>query len=177
MAKDDTGYEACDGNVDYNALESLWRDAGLELDSLVKAIGGSTAGRIRTVARKDCRARIRKSLRLRLKTSVATSLWPPTELNQVPRTILADSGENHFYEQIDPQRNLLADIRRLPALGRVPAHRKVATKKPRADSPCAGGVQPDWQYARAELSLETTGGDPTSYQPDSRLSGFRRRPG
>lgn len=31
---------------------------------------------------------------------VATGLWPPTELNTVPRTIFDDSGANNFYNQI-----------------------------------------------------------------------------
>ena len=31
---------------------------------------------------------------------IATGLWPPTELNQVPRTIFDDSGANNFYDQI-----------------------------------------------------------------------------
>lgn len=41
MAKDDTHYAACGGHVDYNGLESLWRDAGMELDSIVKTTAGS----------------------------------------------------------------------------------------------------------------------------------------
>lgn len=40
LAKEDTTYEARVAEVDYNALESLWRDAGLTLDSVVQARGG-----------------------------------------------------------------------------------------------------------------------------------------
>lgn len=40
LAKEDTEYRACAGEVDYDSLESLWRDAGLTLDSIVKATGG-----------------------------------------------------------------------------------------------------------------------------------------
>ncbi len=31
---------------------------------------------------------------------VSTGLWPPAELNSVPRTVFEDDGENHFYDQI-----------------------------------------------------------------------------
>ncbi|GAA1115566.1 hypothetical protein GCM10009582_11150 [Arthrobacter flavus] len=31
---------------------------------------------------------------------ISTGLWPPTELNNVPRTIFDASGANHFYDQI-----------------------------------------------------------------------------
>lgn len=45
---------------------------------------------------------------------VATGLWPPEELNEVPRTLFDDARERHFYDQIawfcDPT------DRRLPAL-------------------------------------------------------------
>lgn len=31
---------------------------------------------------------------------ISTGLWPPTELNQVPRTIFDDDNNKHFYDQI-----------------------------------------------------------------------------
>jgi exonuclease III len=31
---------------------------------------------------------------------VATGLWPPTELNEVPRTVFDNDGTRHFYDQI-----------------------------------------------------------------------------
>jgi len=40
LAKEDMTYEALDAEVDFNALESLWRDANLELDCVVRATGG-----------------------------------------------------------------------------------------------------------------------------------------
>jgi hypothetical protein len=40
LAKEDTRYEALRAEVDYNALESLWRDADLKFDSVVRATGG-----------------------------------------------------------------------------------------------------------------------------------------
>lgn len=40
LAKGDAGYEALNGEVDFSGLESLWRDAELEFDSVVRAAGG-----------------------------------------------------------------------------------------------------------------------------------------
>jgi hypothetical protein len=40
LAKEDASYEAMRGEVDFNSLETLWRGAGLVLDSTVRATGG-----------------------------------------------------------------------------------------------------------------------------------------
>ncbi|HEX8207050.1 MAG TPA: hypothetical protein VF587_13400 [Solirubrobacteraceae bacterium] len=40
LAKEDASYAGLRGNVDFNSLESLWRDSGMELDSVVRATGG-----------------------------------------------------------------------------------------------------------------------------------------
>ena len=31
---------------------------------------------------------------------ISTGLWPPTELNAVPRTIFDDDNTRHFYDQL-----------------------------------------------------------------------------
>jgi hypothetical protein len=31
---------------------------------------------------------------------ISTGLWPPTELNAVPRTIFDDDKTKHFYDQL-----------------------------------------------------------------------------
>ncbi len=40
LAKEDVTYEGMTAEVDFNALETLWRDAGLVFDSAVRATGG-----------------------------------------------------------------------------------------------------------------------------------------
>lgn len=40
LAKEDVAYEPMRAHVDFSSLESLWRDADLELDSAVRATGG-----------------------------------------------------------------------------------------------------------------------------------------
>jgi hypothetical protein len=41
LAKEDIKYEALDAEIDFDALESLWRDADLVFDSAVRATGGT----------------------------------------------------------------------------------------------------------------------------------------
>jgi endonuclease/exonuclease/phosphatase family metal-dependent hydrolase len=44
---------------------------------------------------------------------VSTGLWPPEELNDVPRTIFDDDRENHFYDQIAWFTDISGDGRQL----------------------------------------------------------------
>jgi hypothetical protein len=50
---------------------------------------------------------------------IATGLWPPTELNQVPRTIFDDDKTRHFYDQIawfsEPNGTSLLRARGMPS--------------------------------------------------------------
>lgn len=41
LAKDDVSYAPLSATVDFNALESLWRDADMQFDSAVRATGGT----------------------------------------------------------------------------------------------------------------------------------------
>ncbi|KAF0957335.1 hypothetical protein [Rhodococcus sp. T7] len=53
LAKEDATYEVREADVDFNALESLWRDADLKLDSVVRATGGRYRWTYRGLARSD----------------------------------------------------------------------------------------------------------------------------
>lgn len=53
LAKEDVGYEARTAEVDFSALESLWRDADLTLDSVVRASGGCYRWTYRGLAEAD----------------------------------------------------------------------------------------------------------------------------
>jgi hypothetical protein len=53
LAKEDAGYEARTAEVDFSALESLWRDADLTLDSVVRAQGSRYRWTYRGLAKAD----------------------------------------------------------------------------------------------------------------------------
>ncbi|MBT2366039.1 DUF2071 domain-containing protein [Streptomyces sp. ISL-10] len=57
LAKEDAGYEARTAKVDFSALESLWRDADMTLDSVVRATGGSYRWTYRGLAKADRQVR------------------------------------------------------------------------------------------------------------------------